>query len=83
MNGYEKVVEAAARYGWSVEPIQRYQGKAVGKDIEVQNRNRRFDVRCKSNGAIISIRGHRNSLDQHKAEQIIDYMAKYPKESEA
>ena len=83
MTGYEKVVEAAARYGWSVEPIQRYQGKAVGKDIEVQNRNRRFDVLCKSNGAIIAVRGHRNILGQNKAEQIIDYMAKYPKESAA
>lgn len=78
MNGYEKVVRAAAHYGWSVEPIQSYQGKAVGKDIEVKNRNRRFDVLCKSNGAIIAVRGHRHILGRDKAQQIINYMAKYP-----
>lgn len=78
MNGYEKVVEAAARYGWGVEPIQSYQGRAVGKDIRLQNRMRGFDVLCKSNGAIIAVRGYRNILGRDKAQQIIDYMAKYP-----
>lgn len=78
MSGHQKVVEAAARYGWSVEPIESYLDKPVGKDIRLQNRMRGFDVLCKSNGAIIAIRGHRNILGRDKAQQIIDYMAKYP-----
>lgn len=77
-NGRQKVIEAAEQYGWSVQPREVYQGKAVGKDIDVQNGMRQFRVACRSNGAIIAAYGLRNVFGKNKAEQIISYMAQYP-----